>query len=117
MTGPHATVGLKLNLRERDQLLSNFYKGRRAHPTHFPLPASAAPARPMTAPMPRPRASHPRQLRGNVGHLRRTLHPPPQVASLPGSQIASPAARPGGIEWRSFRQSAGQPISGQNRPG
>jgi hypothetical protein len=64
--------------------------------------------------MPRPRASHRRPIRCNVGARRRTLHPPRQVASLPSSQIARPAARPRALEWRSFRQSDGQPKSAQN---
>ena len=47
----------------------------------------------MTAPMPRPRASHPRPLRGNVGPRRGTPPTDPQVASsqVPRSPAPPPA--------------------------
>jgi hypothetical protein len=49
--------------------------------------------------MPRPRASHSRSLRGNVGPRRGT----PPIASFPGSKITGPAARPEALEWNGFR--------------
>ena len=52
--------------------------------------------------MPRPRASHPRPLRGNVGPRRDARRPAPQVASFPGSQIASPTVPPRGTRMAQF---------------
>ena len=66
---------------------------------HSPLAAFAT----QEPPMPRPRASHPRPLPGNVGARRGITPTSRQVASLPGSQIANRAARPGVVEWPSFR--------------
>ena len=71
--------------------------------THSPLAASAAPGPPMGVVMPRPRASHPRPLRGNVGPRRGT--PPTGPLRSPASQVPrSPAPPPSrGLEWHSFR--------------
>lgn len=55
--------------------------------THSPLPASATPGRPMGVVMPRPRASHPRPLRVDVGAPPR--HPAVRPRSPPAQLVPS----------------------------
>ena len=48
--------------------------------------------------------------------LQKQARLPDAVAPMQEDPGAVPAARPGDLEWRSFRQSDGQPFSGQNDP-